>query len=634
MKIFLLLAVSLWLLAGRSPAAAEPSGGVRTGVFPFYEYVAHYDVWKYIPMDQGGRIIQLKMIGSERDEEIIKAIRSPGFFAAWGTPIGWDALEKTDPEKSYWLNRWYFLPCFARQYYLTGDKAYLKDMLAFIRQWSAENPVPADLPAYFATKKAIWQDMQVAWRMQNLAWCYFLGQKGYSSAEEQELMELVKTHARVLLAYFGKAKLNEGNHQSHGATAMLYAALLFPDLPEAPELQEKAIAILNHHLDQAYFADGNSIELVPGYYPFFTANFRDAYQLCRANHVAPPTRSEERLKQFYHYLATVAQPDGTMPPINDSTESDASTSLSVLASLLNQPSPRPAPVSDWLTASDQAVMRDAAAAAPAYVFLDAGGKILGHWHAGKLGFHLRYWDQAYVVDSGVSDYGDPLRKSWYLQAEAHNTLLVDGKGDFTKTQTWESRLQPVGSRIVQWQSNDRYDWAVLQHDGFQAQSVRWVRHFILLKGIGAVLVDQVESPAEHEYTWLFHLLPCSPVVEPESKSVSTGFAEKNLLLLPAAAPALSQPKLAAGWINRQSRNLTAPVVRYTTRSQSALQAYLFLPVAGKTNAPTQLSQRLEGDAITLNLTGPFGAKSIKIVRSSAAGKDTYILTCEKPGLKL
>ena len=133
--------IIIFLLAGVSPmAAVETNGAVHTGVFPFYEYAAKYDVWNYIPMDQGGRLIQLKVIGSDRDADVIKAIRSPGFFAPWGDPIRWDALEKTDPEKSYWLNRWYFLPCFARQYYLTGEKEFLNDMLAFIRKWAAENP--------------------------------------------------------------------------------------------------------------------------------------------------------------------------------------------------------------------------------------------------------------------------------------------------------------------------------------------------------------------------------------------------------------------------------------------------------------------------------------------------------------
>src|SRR5689334_24772521 len=112
------------------PTSAEDASGtekVRTGNFPFYSYAKQYDIWNFTPLDQGGRLIQLQLIGSERDEDVIKAIRAPGFFAPWGEPIQWDSLEKTELEKSVWLNRWYFLPCFARQYYLTGKRENLDE---------------------------------------------------------------------------------------------------------------------------------------------------------------------------------------------------------------------------------------------------------------------------------------------------------------------------------------------------------------------------------------------------------------------------------------------------------------------------------------------------------------------------
>jgi hypothetical protein len=319
-----------------------------------------------------------------------------------------------------------------------------------------------------------------------------------------------------------------------------------------------------------------------------------------------------------------------MPPINDSTESDSSVSLEVLAGLFQLPYPRTAPGSYRFAASDQAVMRDPTAAAPAYAFLDAGSRILAHWHGGKLGFHLWYWDQAYVVDSGISDYDDPLRKSWYFQPQAHNTLLVDGRGDISRFQPAQAKVLNAGSRIVQWESNDRYDWAVMQHDGFQDRPVpvSWVRHFILLKGVGTVVVDQIESGGEHEYTWLFHLLPCSPVFDNQAKSVFTGFAGKNLLLLPAASSSLIRPKLSDGTISKQGRNLAAPVVNYTVQATNAEQAFLFLPVAGKDCPAIQFSQSGDDHSVMLKLTGGFGTKRIQIIRSKADGKDKFSLKYE------
>ena len=603
---------------------------VRTGVFPFYPYAARYDMWSFTPMDQGGRLIQLQVIGSERDVDVVKAVRSPGFFAPWGDPIRWDSLEKTAIEKSVWLNRWYFLPCFARQYYLTGDKRYLQEILTFVRKWTAENPVPSNLAEYFATRQYNWRDMQVAWRMQNLSWVYFLGQDGFTAAERSELFGLVTAHAHVLLEYFGKQTLHENNHQSHAAAAMLYATLLFPDLPEAAALKERAFVILNHHLDHAFYEDGNSIELTPGYYPFFVSVFRDAYLLCRANHVPPPPRCEERLRQFYDFLGRAAQPDGRMPPINDSTESDPSACLRVLADVLGLPAPYPAPGSHWFSASDQAVMRDTSVTTPGYVFLDAGPKVLAHWHGGKLGYHLWYLDKDFLIDSVICDYDDPLRLSWYFKPQAHNTVLVDGEGDYDPAKFSQAKRLMAGSRILQWESNNRYDWAVMRHEGFRDRPspVTWVRHLVLLKGLGTLLVDQLESESEHDYTWLFHLRPCSPVVDSGSKSVYTGFAEKNLLLLPATSRRLEGPILADGHMNRQGRNLAAPVAKYETHASNALQAYLLLPVVGPNYSVTRLAQAAEGTTVTITIAGDFGARRVKIVRSINADKDDYVLSFE------
>jgi hypothetical protein len=618
------LAIAVISLEAGALAATDTVGTneIRTGNFPFYSYAKQYEIWNFTPLDQGGRLIQLQMIGSERDADVIKAIRAPDFFAPWGEPIVWDSLEKTELEKSVWLNRWYFLPCFARQYYLSRERSYLDESLKFIRKWVAENPVPSNLNEYFATKKYNWRDMQVAWRMQNLAWCYFLGRDGWSAAEQRELFEIAKTHARVLHEYFGTLPFNENNHQSHGASAMLYAALLFPDIPEAAALKESAFAILNHHLEKAFYDDGNSVELVPGYYPFFASIFRDAFLLCESNHIAPPAKSAERMKQFYNYVGTVAQPNGHMAPINDSTESDSLVSLRVLAEILGLPYPYPTPRSHWFSASDQAVMRDTSSPIPAYAFLDAGSRVAAHWHAGKLGFHLWFWGKPFVIDSGICDYDDKLRRGWFNKAEAHNTILVDGKGDYDWTQFNETTRSNAGSGILQWESNDTYDWAVMEHTGFRERqgAVSWVRHFVLLKGFGALVVDQLESGSPHDYTWLFHLTPCSPGIEKELKAVHTEFPELNLMLLPAESDALVGPKLIEGTMNRQSTNVANPIVKYEMHGAKVQQAYFLLPGKSPEREILRFNQKVDGNTFSGELAGGFGRKRIQIVREKEGGK--------------
>lgn len=625
-----LLGCGALLLPPAAAAAAGDAGAAagdrRTGVFPFYPYAARYDVWDLTPMDQGGRLVQMQVIGSERDEDIVRAVRSPAFFAPWGDPIVWDSLEKTALEKSVWLNRWYFLPSLARRYYVTRDRTCLSEIMTFVRQWRDDNPASKDASGYIPSRRRNWRDMQVAWRVQNLAWCYFLGADGFTSGEKRELYDLIDIHAQVLMADFGAQPLIENNHQSHGATNMLYAALLFPEIRNAAAIRDRARAILEHHLAKAFYDDGNSIELCPGYYPFFVSIFRDAYMLCRANQVGPPAGSEKRLQQFYHYLRTVVQPDGTMPPINDSSETGAVVSAQVLSGLLDQPLSGLLPASHWFSASHQAVMRDPSVTAPAYVFLDAGPHVAYHWHSGKLGFHLWYWDRPLLVDSGVSNYDDPLRDSWYIQPNAHNTLLVDGAGDYERGKTPLAARPSAGSRIAHWESNEKYDWAVMVHTGFQnrGKPVTWTRHFVLLKGIGCLISDRLESAGEHDYTWLFHFPPCSPEVNETSGSVFTSFAEKNLLLQPASAPA-PQLELSGGTINRRSENFQAPVATYRVRAANCVRTYALLPVRVGTRPDARVEQDVVGNRVKVRISALSVSARIEISTPEQPGQSDYKL---------
>ena len=125
--------------------------------------------------------------------------------------------------------------------------------------------------------------MQVAWRTQNLIWCYFLGQDGFTCGQKKwSCRPLSKPMRGCCWRISGKQPLVlRGNAINHTAPlAMLHAGILFPNLADAAVLRDKALEILQHHLEVAFFADGNSIRIVArATIPFITANFRDAYLL-------------------------------------------------------------------------------------------------------------------------------------------------------------------------------------------------------------------------------------------------------------------------------------------------------------------------------------------------------------------
>jgi hypothetical protein len=566
-----------------------------TGFFPFYEYAARFNIWEYLPMDQGGRLVHLQLIGTEKDDDITQTLRKKSFFKPWGNPIRWDALESTQSEKNFWLNRWYYLPSFARKYFVTGDRSYLVDLLRLFRSWRKANPVPGNLAKYFAGGKSIWRDMQVAWRTQNLIWCYFLGEKGFSKAEKAELYQMIGIHARVLNAYFGAQPLHRNNHQSHGAAAMLFAGILFPDLPLAGVLRGRAMAILDHHLQSAFYGDGNSVELSPGYYPFITSIFRDVFLLCKKNYVEQPKQMRQRLIQFHDYLTAVSQPDGTMPPINDSSECGGSVSLSILRELLELKGTKA--VSHYFPKSNQAVMREEGT----YVFIDAGPQMLWHWHGGKMGFHLWYGGRPVIVDSGVCNYDEPKRVGWYCTPEAHNTLIVDGAGDYDRAEIAFSKEPVAGCRIVSWESDEKYDLAIMVHDGFgnRANPVRWSRHIILIKGMFVIVVDEINSEGIHDYAWPFHFLPGELRVNRKRKSVRTSCSGPNVLIMPANPDSFDACEIGEGWINRRSKSLRAPVARYRARRSSMVCAFCLFPDSPKEVAKVSVQQTVRGKTILI-----------------------------------
>ena len=576
---------------------------MRTGIFPFERYLKDYDVWEFHPLDQGGRLVQLQLVDSEKDLDMVAALQRPDFFLPWGDPIQWDKLESTEVEKSVWLNRWYYLPCFARLYWQTDNRSLLDHLLRLFRQWSIDNPVPAELGAYFRTRKYIWRDMQVAWRTQNLIWCFFLGRKGFTETEKAELFESILTHVQVLKAYFGDQSLSFGNHQSHGALAMLHAAALFPDLPDADEIRSTALRILNHHLEAAFFADGNSVELCPGYYPFMAANFRNAYLLCVANGIPLSPRWDERLRQFYQFMLQTQQPDGTTPPINDSTEVPVLPSLRILRSVMRLPEPEPPPpVSFRFSESHQAVMRDGK---DGYLFVDAaaGTGSLFHWHGGKLGFHFWQDGRPFIVDSGVCNYDEPLRKTWYLGSSAHNTILVDGLGDTELTKLHSSKSSEVGSRLVGWLSSPQFDFASMSTTAFQVATkpVSWTRQILLLKRRFVIVLDHLRSDGDHEYRWLFHYAPNSPQADVSKKRLLTSFPHRNLLLTPFQPEKFQQMTVGQRHINKRGRNVLTPVADFVTHAANFVAAFLLLPVIGTEFSDIELAQTSDHGGVSLEI---------------------------------
>jgi hypothetical protein len=134
-------------------------------------------------------------------------------------------------------------------------------------------------------------------------------------------------------------------------------------------------------------------------------------------------------------------------------------------------------------------------------FYGVGG---GHSHADQNTFMLFAGGEPLVIDSGCYDYyGSPHFNEWYIKTSAHNTLLVDGKGQ---------AVQVAGSHghIKAFRTTPDYDYVCgdaanpIVYEG----RVRWFdRHVLFLRRLGLfVLIDEVETPQPVQIDWLLHTL--------------------------------------------------------------------------------------------------------------------------------
>jgi hypothetical protein len=570
-------------------------------LFPFMKYLPLYSFGDYIPKDQGGKFIQMAVLGTEDDAKIVEAIRGGVLSEVYGSPVDWQKYERSELEKSVWLNRFYFLPSFARMFNLTGDRSYIDDMMRIIRQWITDNP---RLPDSHRTTYN-WRDMQVAWRSIHLSWCWYLGEKGLTDEEKRLIAATLREHAHILLTGFGQAKLNEFNHQSHGGLAMLYLGVLFPDLEDAAELRRKAMIILNHHLANAFYADGGNVEQMFGYYPFQAHLFRDAFLLCTANGIEPPVNSLPMLQKMALYLAAVERPDGTVPQVNDSYEMPVKPILDTINDILGAMAVAGDQGSTYFPDTQVAVMRQGGEAGW-YLLANPAAVIGAHAHAGRLGFELWNNGSPLLIESGCCNYDDPALVSWYRTTRAHNSVVIDGvtEAATSSSQLWVPRRE-TPNRITEWKPGEEVSSLTMVSPPEEAtnSSVLWTRIITLVKGRFAVISDSFRAEGDHSYEIVLHFPPSEVTAGTSGRSMTVR-TEKVTQLYAADPSGEGRFVTGSGMVSIKGRSTEAPMASLNLRGTGNVQSHLLvIPSQGEESpARVTMKRRKGGTFVTVRET--------------------------------
>lgn len=542
--------------------------------FPFYKYARQYNFGDYMPKDQGGKFVQMEILNTEDDALIVEKIRTGVLENTYDSPINWTKFEKTEIEKSVWINRLYFLPSFARMYYLTKDRKYISDMMKILSQWIDANP---KLPG--SEKKTFnWRDMQVAWRTIHLCWCYYLTEEALSQEEKNTIINLQKKHIEVLLSGFAKQKLNDFNHQSHGALAMLYIACLFPELDIEGQLKNNALRILTHHLHNAHYKDGGNVEQMFGYFPFQTAIFRDTYLLCKQNNIEMPQDLANSLDKMATYMSDFAQPDWTMPAINDSYEMDVLISLSILSDILKKDYTIKHKRSILYPDTQIAVIKGENTPNKWYLIMNPAKRIGSHAHAGRLALNLWYNNNPIFIDAGCCNYDKRIKNKWYRTSKAHNTILIDGIQDAESSSNVEyAKMRYTENKITDWRITEDYKFCQMTSYANDPTNnkVEWTRNIALIKDDFVLIYDHFKTEKKHDYNALFHLPPIKIQQNKKDKTINI-YTNDTINILPIIPNKLKGIDISNEYVYIKGKDYMAPMLTYQYNHQGDFNTALLV----------------------------------------------------------
>ena len=271
-----------------------------------------------------------------------------------------------------------------------------------------------------------------------------------------------------------------GNHVFANAKALVFAGTYFQGA-RANLWLEKGLQLLNQQIDEQFLEDGAHFELTPMYHSLLLWDMCDLVNLARCSGLDTLLVHEKKWLEVivngFNWLQEMLHPDETLSFFNDTTLGIAPEYeyLKKYAEYLAISIPRNDKdefALNWLKDSGYCTIRlpdDCKA------ILDIGpigpDYQPGHAHADTLSFELSLYSQRFLVNSGISQYGQDTQRHYERSTKAHNTVTVD---HYDSSEVWSGfrvarRAYPKDTVI-----NQEHNEAVIActHDGYLRLSGR------------------------------------------------------------------------------------------------------------------------------------------------------------------
>jgi len=452
------------------------------------------------------------------DQALSRTYTVAGQALTFEETIDWTAnpTDPFDPEWTWQFGRFSWWHSLGKAYWDTGDEKYAKHFVWELQSWIHANPCPEKVMNGIGSR---WRTIECGIRLSGSwphAFYFFLSSPHFTDDDVVLMIKSMAEQADYLHRFPTK-----GNWLTMEANGMGHVGILFPEFQRAKAWRDDAIERLYAELEEQVYPDGLQKELSTGYHYVALRNFLGLAELCLHNDLEIPSDYIEKLQRMWEAGMWAMMPDRTLPHVNDAWHVDVPGTLSQALKYFperedfrwvateGKEGKPPHRLSCFFPWSGWAVMRSGWGREDVYLFFDVGPFGMGHQHEDKLAFLIQGYGKDLLVDVGSYKYEQSPMRSYVLSARAHNTVFVDGEGQYRRG----LRELYVNDKPQDnpWITEETYDFCEGVYDhGFGTRrdpTITQVRSILFVKPSYWLVLDRfhVADEQEHEFEALFHL---------------------------------------------------------------------------------------------------------------------------------
>ena len=238
------------------------------------------------------------------------------------------------------------------------------------------------------------------------------------------LLSLVHGHAELIRKRISGYS-STGNHTIAEAAALIYAGVLFPEMPHAERWRSLGLSLLEEEASHQILPDGGTAEQSFWYHRFICDLYGLVVILLHRHSYPVGSNIVKAFDRSLRFLESFATPSGRLPQIGDGDGGYA------LSPFLRFSTNQVIEASGLTTLSDSgySIVRSKPPLRQQVIF-DYGSlgmsPCFGHGHADALSIIFSCGEQELFVDPGTFTYtGDPTWRTYFRGTRAHNTVTVD-----------------------------------------------------------------------------------------------------------------------------------------------------------------------------------------------------------------